>query len=280
MPESEVPQKLQEWLRGVEAADCVRVEVRHMVAGAEGGGVVATFELEGEPARFNPEAIYDKIAADAEGIGGLQRYTIVAFKGSSKAARDTLRLRVDGGADAEVGGGTSEPANLRGLVAQLMRHNETNMRMVRELAGTVPEAMTKLMRVITEALEKGFEEKVEHWRVMSQQAQSDRDGAEQQHRFALERQRLEVLAGEVRLLTPGLLSKLGLGSAELTETAMTRLIESLSEKQREVIFSALTPDQCVALGAVIDRAVKKDAKERGEGEGSQPAQKGSSNGQA
>lgn len=279
MPESDVSQKLSEWLRGLEALECERVEIRHMVAGSEGGSVVASFELEGDPPRFNAEAITAKLTSDAEGIGGPQRYTLAGYKAASKAARDTLRLRVDGGADAELGG-PSEPANLRGLVAQLMRHNEQQARTNRELASSVPEAMTKMVRVLSEALEQAFAKQVEHWRVMGEQAKYDREATEQKHRLELERERFHVLAQEVKLLTPGLAAKLGFGSPQMTEAATVRFVESLTEQQREVIFGTLTPDQQVALMAVIDAAQKKETKERGEAQASPPAQKGSSNGQS
>src|SRR5579864_5341213 len=149
MPESDVPQKLREWLRGMVAAECVRIEARHTVAGSEGGSTIASFTLEGQPPQFNADGIYEKLASDAEGIGGPQRYTLVAFCEGSKSPRDTLRVRVDGGADPELGGGVSEPANLRGMCSQLMRHNETNMRLLAQIAASVPEAMSKFTRVVT-----------------------------------------------------------------------------------------------------------------------------------
>src|SRR5258708_14953478 len=74
--------------------------------------------------------IDEAIDTDAEGLGGLQRYLLVAVAEDRIVARLPLRCSSLVGGDTGDGESIeSEPPTSRGQVAQLMRHNEALMRM-------------------------------------------------------------------------------------------------------------------------------------------------------
>jgi len=73
--------------------------------------------------------ISEAIDRDAEGLGGVQRYLLVATADDRVIARLPLRCSALGGVDGESEPMESEPPTSRGQVAQQMRHNEALMRM-------------------------------------------------------------------------------------------------------------------------------------------------------
>lgn len=253
------PEKLLEWLRGIENVACIRIEARHLVAGSEGGSPVATFEIaerEDGGERFDGPALFRRLEEDAEGFGGIQRYTLLAYREGSKAPRDRLTLRVDGGTDS--GASAGEPANATGLVAQAHRHNEALMGMVVRMCGTALDTLSKQNAKLGEALEKATEEKVELWRIMGEVSKHDKDREDHKHALALKEKQADVLRDGIKLLVPGLISKI-LPSKEAGDESLGRLVESLTDEQRAAIFSTLSPDQQIALGGFLDTYMQKRA---------------------
>jgi hypothetical protein len=80
-------------------------------------------------------------STDADGLGGAQRYVLVAMRGGEALGR--LPFRMAGGPVDAGEAFDSEPATATGLVAQLMRHNEANSRIVSLSMGQV---VANLMR--------------------------------------------------------------------------------------------------------------------------------------
>jgi hypothetical protein len=73
--------------------------------------------------------IGEAIDTDAEGLGGVQRYIVVATSDDRVVARLPLRCSVLGGDSGDPDPVESEPPTQKGQVAQLMRHNEALLRM-------------------------------------------------------------------------------------------------------------------------------------------------------
>jgi hypothetical protein len=119
------------------------------------------------PAETNTEAsvielagrLGDLITTDADGLGGIQRYVLVALRGTEVLGR--LPIRTTGGSDDASGDPIdSEPATARGLVAQLMRHNEANSRIVSlsmgQIVATLLRQNERLRLVAEEAEDKRY----------------------------------------------------------------------------------------------------------------------------
>lgn len=137
-----------------------RVIVRHLSV-SDRQSDVGTLAMPAEPgedgAALVPVAdrIREMIETDAEGLGGLQRYVLLGMHGSDVVGR--LPLRVAGAAEESEGDAfDSEPATARGLVSQLMRHNEANSRIVSmsmaQLVSTMGRQMDR-MRILAEEAE-------------------------------------------------------------------------------------------------------------------------------
>ena len=76
--------------------------------------------------------IEGQVLEDAEGIGGVQKYRILAY--FTKAARSVGRFtfRMAGAELDEYEDGFSEEATSKGHMSQMMRHNEALMRIDRK----------------------------------------------------------------------------------------------------------------------------------------------------
>jgi hypothetical protein len=140
-----------------------RILVRHLSANDRQSDV-GNLPLPGEA---NTEAsvielagrLGDLINTDAEGLGGIQRYVLIAMQGGEVVGR--LPLRATGAMDETQGDPIdSEPATARGLVAQLMRHNEANSRIVSlsmgQIVSTLLRQNERLRMVAEEAEDKRY----------------------------------------------------------------------------------------------------------------------------
>src|SRR4029077_1233382 len=176
------PEKLSEWLRAIELVGCVRVEARHLEAGKEGGSVVSTFEIterEDGGERFDGPSMFRRLEEDAETIGGVQRYTLLAYRDGSKAPRERLTIRVDGGADGDAS--SSEQPNAHGLVAQAHRHLEATMGLMLRVTGTAMTTLSEQNKFLAKALEKSQGEKVELWETLGDLAKLDKERDNHRH---------------------------------------------------------------------------------------------------
>ncbi|MDP9002364.1 MAG: hypothetical protein M3O46_19910 [Myxococcota bacterium] len=263
----ETKDRIASWLRGIEGVGCTRVEARHLVAGAEGGSVVATFE----GTTIALDDIVARLDSDAEAVGGVQRYSLLAFRADTKAPRDRLSLRVDGGADGDVS--ASEPASLRGALSQQMRHNEALVRMLGTMCGSSLDAMSKQTKNLAEALENANADRVEMWGLLRQLATHDREKVVVDAELASKAKQEDLLRESLGLIVPGIVAKF-LPSPAVKESALTKLVESLTPEQQETVFGVLTVDQRVALSAVLDDVIKKSEANHAPQNGAVPDVKG------
>lgn len=254
------PEKLLEWVRGVETTGCVRIEARHLQAGVEATSAVCQWDIKdtdtGE--RFDAPAIWLKLEEDAEGFGGIQRYTLLAYRDGAKSARDRLTLRVDGGTDGDPS--STEPATAHGLLAQAHRHNEAMMNVVVRTIGHALSTLERQNKVLSEALEKADHEKVEMWQTMTEIAKGDRDKRVQEHQLQLRAKQEDVLRDGIKLAIPGLINKF-LPSKDAQDTGLRRFVESLTPEQQSAIFGTLKPEQAATLASLLDEFIQKDKSE-------------------
>lgn len=158
--------RIGRWLRGLWAEDAEatpdRLALRH-VAVSDRQVDVATF---GAPEKA-PEDIEDLLGRieealenDADGLGGVQKYVLLALREGRPLSR--LPLRVAPAHDD--GGGLepleSEPANARGLLGQLMRHNEVQSRMFAMSMGQVVATMQRTIARLQETVEVADERRL------------------------------------------------------------------------------------------------------------------------
>jgi hypothetical protein len=181
-----------------------RIVIRHLSVNDRQADVGAVpLQADGEAEAGVAEVagrLADLIATDAEGLGGMQRYLLVALRGGEVLGR--LPLRAAGGADE--GGADpidSEPATARGLVAQLMRHNEANSRIVSlsmgQIVATLLRQNERLRLVAEEAEDKRYAVANLTEQLLSQQHERDLEAKLVEERGELLRHGLTQLRGVV-----------------------------------------------------------------------------------
>ncbi|HEY0714891.1 MAG TPA: hypothetical protein VGF45_19580 [Polyangia bacterium] len=141
-----------------------RIVIRHLSVNdrqSDVGALALPAEADGESGVLELAGrLGDQLTADAEGLGGgVQRYGLVALRGAEVLGR--LPIRLASGADDAPGDPIdSEPATARGLIAQLMRHNEANSRIVSlsmgQIVATLLRQNERLRLVAEEAEDKRY----------------------------------------------------------------------------------------------------------------------------
>jgi hypothetical protein len=181
-----------------------RIVIRHLSVNdrqADVGAVPLPGDAEGEAGAAEIAGrLGDLIATDAEGLGGMQRYLLVALRGSEVLGR--LPIRAAGGADEGAADPIdSEPATARGLVAQLMRHNEANSRIVSlsmgQIVATLLRQNERLRLVAEEAEDKRYAVANLTEQLLSQQHERDLEARMVEERGELLRHGLTQLRGVV-----------------------------------------------------------------------------------
>jgi hypothetical protein len=145
-------QRIARWLNGLLGPDVQvrpdRLALRH-ISGGERQVDVSTFALPKDSAEDADDLlsrIEEALENDAEGLGGVQKYVLLAIAEGRAISRLPLRTAAGLVEGAGIEPLDSEPANVKGLLGQLMRHNEVQTRL---LAASVGQVVTTMQRTIT-----------------------------------------------------------------------------------------------------------------------------------
>lgn len=265
--------KLMRYLRNTflishKEGRCVRLELKHIVPKGPLGDVqtynvgdaqdVTDDFLEELHAQINTDA-----EMDAEGNGGLQKFQLLAFHESNdkkNLSRHTFRC---GDASMEEQDFESEPANERGLVSQLMRHNEAMMRS--QVIGS-NNAMNNLLRQLEkvqtekENLENdryrnlGLMEKLMshgHERIMAER--------ESEHQMLMK----QDIYKKLMMLAPTIVNKMT-GAKVLPEAGdaqkmmMKNFAESITADQFGKLQTVFSPEQMVVISELLQSTQQEE----------------------
>ena len=121
---------LERQLAGRPDKPISKVMLRHLLVD-ESSGAVDEWVVDPQTSPrdlFN--VISERAVEDVEGIGGSQKYVILPFFGDSPTPVGRFVFYLNGMASDQDGNdiAASEPANVKGLIAQQMRHNEVLVR--------------------------------------------------------------------------------------------------------------------------------------------------------
>lgn len=218
----------------------------------------APVEVDTDPTDL-ASALYKAAVDDANGLGGIQKYSLGVCFGGKKKPLEKCRFRVRAPDDEEfpddIG---SEVANAKGLVTQAMRHTEGVMRT--SIGGTQDiirhyQKMVETSTADAERLRERLAEMYEaHEEILSMQTEREIDRMRAQKREDRIDEGIQVL----KLLGPTIINKLaGKKILEEKETPesyqMRQFMESLDPKQMEQLSEVLKPAQ---LGVVLQLADK------------------------
>lgn len=256
--------KLNQWLRKTlfnsrDGERTRKLVIRHITSAGKVGTEVASFDIETKSLTEDSyletitleieSACYD----DAEGVGGVQKYTIVPLYGEKLEAAGRYVLRVSASGDDSEGEIDSEPATKQGLVTQLMRHNEALMRTSIMATGNIISQQNRVISRQADHIEnmmaKHFDTTVELEGLMSQR--HERDLEAKKAKFKMEQQK--EIFDKVSLLLPTVVNKIT-GKKLLQEKVtpkdmqLRELLGSLTPAQQQAIGQILRPEQMIALG--------------------------------
>lgn len=261
--------KLVQWIRMQQAsafdgATLYRLILRHAMGGNKASSV-AEFDVS------NPENSPEDIASliteaandDAEGLGGLQKYTVSSYFSDDPdhvRARFSFRLLVDEHDTGEVH--DSEPATSAGLLAQMMRHNEAMMRV------TVM-SMSEIARIQTRQIERLASQNedltTKHLNMMEMMeevmtAKDEREVRRMEVKNKLDNQ--AAIVDKIGLLLPAVVNRISgknlLPSKTTPEQMMLdKFLESFSLEQMQGLGNVLKPEQMMIVMELYQAAMSR-----------------------
>lgn len=249
----------------------VRYVLRHAAKGKNGTEVESfeiTESLSPEELDLLAASIHDRAQMDADGIGPtVQRYTITSYLKDEKVT-GRLAFRCKGSADLDFDeesetGEEDAPTN-RGLMQQLMRHNEANNRTLMNVMGATLTSMARRMESSDRMIEKLQEERRKEFEIIENARSQE---AERQLLLESERAkqaRYDIGFKKIAQLAPVALSHFTGGKLEAKDTAFSlmlkELVSGMSEEQFMAIARTLKPEQQIAFFRMI-QMMKEQAKE-------------------
>jgi len=268
----EVRSKLSRWLRPLlfaagEAGAVASVALRHVNASDKATDIYAAPIHKGFSEADFLGLLTDldlKIHDDAEGLGGLQRYLVVALDtGGAQLGRCTIRYSV-----AEEGGDEidSEPATPKGLISQQMRHTEAIMRTHTMGTAGIIQAQQRTIVRQQETIETLVKDRMESLgtieSLMTEKHRRDMESQQQVFRQKL----MADTFDRVKLLLPAVVNRIAgktvLPERHTPEAMMVRgLVDSMTADQLDSFRSVLKPEQILALTELMQAEAKNQAAE-------------------
>lgn len=262
------------------AGVCREIVLRH--AGQKSDAEVNRFEVENQHrTEEGVQQLFTDIVgmalADGAGWGGTQTYKIVAYHGDDPKPSARFVYRVDGSRDDDEteDEGSSEPANAKGLTAQLMRHNETLMKTMMGSMSQIVNSMQRAMSRQSERIEIMERERWTNFQTMEQFASGAHERAMEMRRIELAEESKRAMIQKLGVLIPVVAAKMlnaktpaqkaeaatqqsqELIADDVIATSIKTLLASLSDEQRNTIFGSLTPDQSKALKSESAEQIKQ-----------------------
>lgn len=235
-----------------------KITLRHAAPGTKGNEVETvdlterTLSLDNIPDLA--EEIISRAQTDADGIGGVQRYTVTLYAVNEVRAvlRWPFRIRANGDEFEDAG---DEAPNAKGLLTQLMRHNEA-------IAKTMVHAVAGITTVMARRLESSDNTVTrlteQHHRNMelleeakSEQHTRDMELLTTEASETRKNQMFEKLA----LLVPVMINKLAgqkvLNAEDPAAMMLKAFSESISPEQFQSIQKTLKPEQLILLAQIL-----------------------------
>jgi len=199
------------------------------------------------------ETILARAQEDADGSGGLQRYTLQLFEreGAKPVGRYPFRMRGEEDPEWDEPAGEEAPTS-KGLLTQMMRHNEATVRVMVQSAGTLTGVMARRMESLENMVGKLVEQRQSDLeileRALSQQHERDMTMLVTDN----EEKRKDRMIQKVEMLLPAVLHKLTghkllPGDTDPNMILVKELVNSMSPEQIMRIRTNLSQEQQILL---------------------------------
>lgn len=233
--------------------------LRHATPGAKGNDVETIdlserTSLEIGDLQEIADDLCGRAQVDTDGMGGIQRYVISLHPEGEKRAvgRYPFRLRANLEEFEEAG---EEPANTRGLLSQLMRHNEA-------LAKTMVHAVSGITTVMARRLESSDNAISRLTEAQHRNMALLEEAKSEQHVRDMEllkenskQERTDKIFEKLSLLVPVVINKLAgqkvFNSDDPSALMLKSFAESMSPEQFQKIQATLSPEQMLVLGQLL-----------------------------
>jgi len=251
-----------------EEGPVTKVVVKHLDANGRAGKEdvwACAIPHEGDSVTIPEEEVTDLVNDmqtscydDAEGMAaGLQRYKILCYVKHKSNAHSRFTFAMSGANDEVDDTGVSEPATGKGLLGQLMRHNEAIMRTA---VMSTNQNMAMMQRTIgrqNEHIEKLLEDRRETFEVTEDLKSQRHDRELASLQMENQEKRYSEMFDKASLLLPAVVNRVA-GKKLLPENVspmqdmLKGLAESLTEDQLAKIMPTLKPEQQIALLEFMD----------------------------
>lgn len=192
--------------------------------------------------------------ADADGLGGVQKYKLLAyFSRESVPRRFTFRMKGSGDdLEDEDEMGLTEPASKRGHLGQMMRHNEAIMRISVMGQSQVSSLMQRTIANQQNQIESLLKDRRDTLEMTenlkSKQHERELATLEAEHNASMKERAFE----KGSMLIPAVVNRIAgrkilAESATPAEQLMLSLAESLTQKQLENLLSTMGPEQRITF---------------------------------
>jgi hypothetical protein len=250
-----------------------RVELHHAVEEGSNNLVRAweSDEIEGRAPSSLADTVYEAAFTDAANFRGVQRYAVRAFEDNSARIAPVGRtfLEIEGGQTEDVNEFTAtgnEPANSRGHLSQMMRHNESIMKLAIVGARENASILQKLVMTQQEQLERYGDREVKVMELvqslLDRKAERDMEVEDKQD----SRQMKKMLIGKGLEMAPVLMTKLlSRGTKnpedEQIKGLLTHFASTLNEEQMMNLMGVLDDGQ-KAVFIELYTTLQKQAEEQ------------------
>jgi hypothetical protein len=249
--------KLSRWVTGelCKQKPCTRFVLKTAAPGRS-GTPIDEFEIEHrmELEEIPPFAanIIARAQEDADGCGPvIQRYVVLAFrKGDTKpVSKFPFRMRGEMDVDLDEESG-EEPATMKGLLMQLMRHNEATTRTLVQATATLMTSMTRRLESSDKLTEGLIKDRTENFKML-EEARSEQHTRDMDLMLTeAEQSRKDKAFEKLMTLVPLVINKIA-GQKILPDSSdplmmmLEPLIGSLNQEQFAKIQSTLNPEQTI-----------------------------------
>lgn len=245
-----------------------KLVLTHSAPGSK-GNIVDSFEIkeghEPDSIRVLGEEIVSRAQADADGFGGVQRFVLRAYcKGNEReVGRFAFRLRGDDEGD---GDGGDEAPTQKGLLTQLMRHNEANNKALVNAVGAITTTLARQLENMGDTVENLLAQRNRDFEMMeSLRSQQHARDIEAYQAEQGEKRKNEIFES-FKTLAPVLLNKLAgrtvLPANDPTKLMLQGFVETLDSEQLQGIMTHLKPAQAITLVELLQSFQTKQIPEK------------------
>lgn len=247
-----------------ENGRCNKIVLRQLSVDNKPVADVHTANLPGDPAVEGTEIsdrvileISDAAQRDADDVGGIQKYAIYAYYLGNKnyVPRKIFRVAAQEEVEREREG-TSEPATEKGLMSQLMRHNEVNMKNSMVSMGYILNTFQREIQQQRDQNKIFLNQQVEMTLLVQEVLDNSSKRRIEEKRAEMQSSMLEGVFEHLKIGLPILFNRLAgrdvfPAKMERELYMMASLFEGLSQEQQAEISNMLRPEQLSLLAEIL-----------------------------